>query len=806
MRADRPVPVTVRADRPDPVLEWSSHLFLVGLVAASAVGMVRLFADTAFLRDVLALAFASCLVSAASRRAGVSAPVALVMSAACLIVTATVLRYQDTAWYALPTGDTLEAVRLHLSEAWGSLAADKVPLEARPGLVLAVGALLWASAFASDTAAFRMRSPAAAVAPSAALFVFTAAVGTGDDQLLHAMAFCAAAGAVLVVLTLRNAGRDAVWIEAPSGRGLLAMARTGFAIAGMAVTAGAAFGPLLPGADEPPWIDFDSIGRQSDSRTVVSPLVQVRSRLVSRGSQEMFTVAVPEGARQYWRLMSLNIFDGSSWRARSWFADAAGPLPATVPAVVEGERLIQSVTIGALANIYLPAAYEVRRVLDDGGVPLEYEPASGALVTADGALPDDAVSREGFTYVVESAGPDIGDHALLEYPARAASSADLPAGSTDLPADFPAAVSREAARVTRSARSDFERARLLQDYFWDDGRFSYDVGVALGHGVADLEDFLFEVRSGYCEQFAAAYAAMARSIGLPARVAVGFTWGEWDSEREVYAVLGRHAHAWPEVFFAGVGWVRFEPTPGRGAPDYFAVTGRAAAQADAVSERPESAAAASGARAGTPQGRTAGLSGAAGDGSPDADDGEGAWRGRALSAAGAAALGAAALAGAAVPALRQLRRRRLRARNADDPSARVVMAFNDALEALRLVGVEPGPSETPLELARRMRSGPWAWELRRAAHGLAMAAADRRRPAPAPGPRLAAAEAGPPSDALTVLADSAVRGLYAPAGSVSEERAEQAERAARRIAAVCRRGAPRSRKLAAFFDPRPLFG
>ncbi len=71
-------------------------------------------------------------------------------------------------------------------------------------------------------------------------------------------------------------------------------------------------------------------------------------------------------------------------------------------------------------------------------------------------------------------------------------------------------------------------------------------------------------RRGYCEQFAGTYAAFARSIGLPARVAVGFTPGELTDG--VYVVRGQHAHAWPEVWFEGIGWVPFEPTPGRGAP------------------------------------------------------------------------------------------------------------------------------------------------------------------------------------------------------------------------------------------------
>lgn len=75
---------------------------------------------------------------------------------------------------------------------------------------------------------------------------------------------------------------------------------------------------------------------------------------------------------------------------------------------------------------------------------------------------------------------------------------------------------------------------------------------------------------------------MARAIGLPARVAVGFTWGDWDEARRTHVVRGEHAHSWPEVYFGGTGWVRFEPTPGRGAPGDAAVTGVAPAQSGSV--------------------------------------------------------------------------------------------------------------------------------------------------------------------------------------------------------------------------------
>jgi hypothetical protein len=100
---------------------------------------------------------------------------------------------------------------------------------------------------------------------------------------------------------------------------------------------------------------------------------------------------------------------------------------------------------------------------------------------------------------------------------------------------------------------------------WFQDQFEYSLEVRPGHGNSAIEAFLRD-RIGYCEQFAGTYAAMLRTLGIPSRVAVGFTSGVPVGEGE-FSVLGRNAHAWPEVWFDDIGWIAFEPTPGRGAPN-----------------------------------------------------------------------------------------------------------------------------------------------------------------------------------------------------------------------------------------------
>jgi len=113
--------------------------------------------------------------------------------------------------------------------------------------------------------------------------------------------------------------------------------------------------------------------------------------------------------------------------------------------------------------------------------------------------------------------------------------------------------------------------------------------VPPGSGAGALERFLFETRRGYCEQFAGAFAVLARAAGLPTRVAVGFTPGDLGNDGR-YRVRGLHAHAWPEVHLEGAGWVAFEPTPGRGNPTAEAYTGVPAAQASSLGLPPTAAA------------------------------------------------------------------------------------------------------------------------------------------------------------------------------------------------------------------------
>ena len=811
-------PVPVPPPGPAVAYDWFAEAALVAMTVVVASGMTRLFADTSFLRDVLVLALVSHVIASATRRATLSTLPSALLWGVGLAITATLLLYPSTAWVVLPTLDTVAALSEHLVESWSVINASDAPVAPVPGLVLCAGVALGLSAFWADTAAFRRRAPVRAVLGASAVYGFTIAAGTGEGAVVHGALFSGVLGAGLLALWLRSRIADE-WIESRPGGGARAMARAGGAALLLAVAAGTVAGPWLPGASAEPWVDlarlefteaapwvdspspepepwadfaYLSPGAFSTSegtddavdagpRVLVSPFVQVRSRLTEFSDRELFTVSVPQDERHYWRLTSLDEFDGNGWRARSNYEEATGPLVTTLDPAVAGSVVVQAVSLTGLGNSYLPAAYEPSSVIDDGGVSIEYEAVSGSLIKSRRA----ALEGPGrFTYAVESAVPVIDDPDRLRSASTSMLTPDFVAFNTHLPTDAREAVVSEAQRVTADGRSDYHRALLLQDYFRLDGGFRYDLDVHSGHGIDSLEEFLFDVRAGYCQQFASAYAAMARSVGLPTRVAVGFTWGDWDpgrGELGAYVVRGEHAHAWPEVYFAGTGWVRFEPTPGRGAPGDFAITGHVANQAGlhpaggAGSLQQDGAPAP--ATGGIDESGSAGLAGLS-DGREDAgsdfsgvpdrvgetgsDGSAGAGVPRPVAVA-AVVVAAVALVFGSVPLLRRLRRRRSRARLSGSPAGLIEEWWSDAVEALALARLSPRPFETPIETARRVTA---------------------ILPAAAP---------------ITELAMLATHGRYAR--STPESMAVRAAVLGSRVVLACRSQATLSSRLVATFDP-----
>jgi transglutaminase-like putative cysteine protease len=129
-----------------------------------------------------------------------------------------------------------------------------------------------------------------------------------------------------------------------------------------------------------------------------------------------------------------------------------------------------------------------------------------------------------------------------------------------LPKDFSPRIQGLAKEITAEAQTPFEKAILVTRYLRENLTYSQTIPDS-PRNANPLEWVLFDLKQAYCVYYASAEVLMLRSVGVPARMAVGFTQGERDGN--TYVVRRLNSHAWPEVYFPGIGWVEFEPTAGQ---------------------------------------------------------------------------------------------------------------------------------------------------------------------------------------------------------------------------------------------------
>lgn len=275
----------------------------------------------------------------------------------------------------------------------------------------------------------------------------------------------------------------------------------------------------------------------------------------------MFRVQTPDPPgeekppRFYWRGRTYDYFEGNLWYTTGSFLEAYSP----------SERL---------AAPLAPEASEVTRfVFQTGDLPfsLVYAPSQPVWFSRQGsirALPADG-SREiiawyanpsllgGETYQIDAIldNPDIGQlrRAGQDYPAW------IVERYLQLPDDLSPRIVELAEEIASSYYTPFDKAAAITRYLRDNIEYA-DTLPQAPRDRDPLEWMLFENKQAYCVYYASAEILMLRSLGIPARMAVGFAEGERDEEENLYVVRQKNAHAWPEVYFPGVGWVEFEPT------------------------------------------------------------------------------------------------------------------------------------------------------------------------------------------------------------------------------------------------------
>lgn len=544
----------VRRARPSDIDHMVASVAVTILSAVTAVSMCRVFADWQFLDTLLVMVIGVHAASIVLRIARVPGWLAMPIVLLVLFELLALLFYRDTLTALFPTRETFQLMRVDLRLVWSQFPTAVAPVPSEGSFLLAAALGLGLVSMLGDAFAFRAYGRAEAVVPGGVLFIFTAALGTDRLRVGVAAAWFAAALVVVAVLRALHGGGSESWLG--RRRRAVGAALPATAMCAMVAALGAALiGPLLPGAGAEPLLETRQT--QSDVTEVLSPLVDIRSRLVNRKNTEMFVVSSSAG--RYWRSTGLTVFDGTTWKLPERSLDSAdGTLNEPGP---DAQIVQQQIIISRLGGELVPAAFTPVAVAQND---LLWLPETDTILLDDG---DKLTEGQVFNITSDVTVPSP---ELLRSTSASGISTDFIA----LPSGVPEEAIELAQQITAGQPTDYDKALALQNFFRTE--FEYSLEVQRGHSDDAISAFL-RVRIGYCEQFAGTFAVMARAVGLPARVAVGFTQGEQRADGNFH-VLGKHAHAWPEVWFDGVGWVLFEPTPGRGAPGSEGVTGAAAAQ------------------------------------------------------------------------------------------------------------------------------------------------------------------------------------------------------------------------------------
>ncbi len=445
------------------------------------------------------------------------------------------------------------------------MQTQAAPMEPNDGITMIFVTVIGAIWVLTDLLVSGLARPMWGLAPPLTLFLVPA-IGLGTDTGF--ISFLLIAVGYLGILIAQGLNATARWTRGLSrdsgGGGPLSGNTSGNAsgntvvwrsaglIGGPTLAATLVLGLMLPTLALPGF-GLGSGAGGGGRLQLTDPTLDLRRNLNQPADTVVIQYETNRAGGTYLRMASLPELSSSGWRNVPMQLASGGTLPA-IPGLSGEPDARRSTTIRVLdfRSEYLPLPYAPRSFQAPG--EWAYDPNSLIVLAGAGRGRTNAIRN--LTYSVESVdiAPDPADLAT------AVAGTPTDEGITNvLPPDFPESISALTRRVTAGEDTTIRQAAKIQAYLRNTDEFTYSTEPLPGSGYRALENFLLRDRRGYCEQFAAAMAAMARVLGIPSRVAVGFLPGE--RRGDIFEVSIRDMHAWPELYFAGYGWVRFEPTP-----------------------------------------------------------------------------------------------------------------------------------------------------------------------------------------------------------------------------------------------------
>lgn len=277
--------------------------------------------------------------------------------------------------------------------------------------------------------------------------------------------------------------------------------------------------------------------------TELSPLVSMRAQLKGNNNDLMFVAKT--NTAQYFRVGVLNKFDGDTWSYDSNY----GKNTETLVAGRESSVASAQFELKGLEPKFLPTIYNTTdtssrelKILENSTVFSKDGKITSYSI--DARVPSNTLSESQIQMTSQQTPPELDDYLLI-------------------PKDFDSRIEELTRTIARNKSSVYEQVLSLKDYFTN-GQFTYSTDVKYTSSQKSMSEFL-DKKIGFCEQFAATYAAMARSIRIPSRVIIGFSPGAPDANGE-FNVRAKQAHSWVEVYLTGVGWITIDPTPSGNLP------------------------------------------------------------------------------------------------------------------------------------------------------------------------------------------------------------------------------------------------
>ena len=642
----------------------------------------------------------------------------------------------------------------------GMTDADRFspPVPLTPGLMLLSTAGIGLAALATDTVAVRLRSSAVAGLALLALFIVPSTTPAARSGLGTTIVFCLGTCGYLLILAadgreqIQRWGRTvSLWRADAYNRNGLSRApgrpRTSEIRAlnsagrrvGVASIVVALCVPLfVPGLRVnrmfPAHVNIfgpaaSALGGNGSG--VPNPLAIMSQDLREAQPQVVLTYRSTDPQPQYLQMYTLGNLSTTAW--------TMGPFQGATTTVTGKLAPPQGLTDADRTTVTTHVAISKGAASATSGMSFLPVPYPATAISVPGRWVNNVgtsmvvgfdTSLSGLGYTVTSDDIDPTVQQLSRAPAPPAALADE---YLNVPSAF-RSLTALARKVTANAATPYAKAIALQNWFAGSGKFTYSLSATEPPDASGLSHFLTVSRRGYCQQFAFAMAVLARLLGIPSRVAIGFTAGA-QTGTSTWEVKTSDAHAWPELYFQGAGWLRFEPTPtgsaGQGTatpPSYtVAPTGRAAGgtvTSPAVSQP----------GTGTSGTKGSGANYKAGSNRFSGDDGSGAvtaGTGFPWGPLGFAVLALLAVVAVAPRAARSVRRqsRLLRGGEADRTHA----IWREVLDDLADYRLGPRPNESPRAVARRVANEACLTPPAAAALSRAALAEERARYASTPG-------------------------------------------------------------------------